>query len=98
MHCLMFCFWFVFRCKDIALFYNNKIKTELYFLICKILLEQVDLVMNAIFFCVARKIFLPRHPVIFSMQCACRECKRNLDASSMDIDHVNLPLCSYFAF
>jgi hypothetical protein len=30
-------------------------------------LEQVDLVMNALFFCVARK-FLPlRHGVIFSM-------------------------------
>ena len=25
-------------------------------------------------------------------------CKRNLDASSMGIDHVNLPLCSYFVF
>ena len=25
-------------------------------------------------------------------------CKRNLDASSIGIDHVNLPLCSYFAF
>ena len=31
------------------------------------LLEKGDLVINAIFFCVARKIFLPRHPVIFSM-------------------------------
>ena len=43
--------------------------------ICKILLEQVDSVMNALFFCVARKNFLLRHAVIFSMQCACRGVK-----------------------
>ena len=93
MHCLMFCFWFVFRCfangqwltangcfvefrcKDIALFCINKIKMELFLHICKNLLEYLDLVMNAIFFCVARKIFLLRHAVIFSMPCTRRGVK-----------------------
>jgi hypothetical protein len=34
--------------------------------------------MNAIFFCVARKIFLPRHAVIFSMPCTRRGVKEIL--------------------
>ena len=37
--------------------------------------EQVDLVMNALFFCVARKIFLLRHAVIFPLPCAWRGVK-----------------------
>ena len=41
----------------------------------EILLEKGDSVMSAIFFCVARKIFLPRHAVIFSMPRAWRGVK-----------------------
>ena len=62
----LFCF-LEFRCKDKDLFCTNKIKTELFLLICKKLLEYGDSVMSALFFCVARK-FLPlRHAVIFPM-------------------------------
>jgi hypothetical protein len=48
---------------------------DLFLLICKKLSEQVDLAMNALFFCVARKIFLLRHAVIFSMPCTRRGVK-----------------------
>ena len=34
----------------------------------------------------------------FSHATRLERCKRNFDATSMGIDHVNLPLCSYFAF
>jgi hypothetical protein len=56
------------------LFKQNK-NGIIFFLICKILLEQVDLVMNAIFFCVARENLRPRHGVIFSMPCTRRGVK-----------------------
>ena len=86
--CLMFCFWFVFRCfangqwltangcfvefryKVIALFCNNKIKMNLFSLICKKLLEsRVSAGFRYIFF-LWRKNFLPRHAEIFSLPCA----------------------------
>ena len=49
-----------FLCKVTTLFCNNKIKMELYFLFCKILLESWILVGGGADFCMARKILRPR--------------------------------------
>ena len=52
--------------------------------------------MSAIFFCVARKIFLLRHAVIFSMPCAWRGVKIFLNLSMIFLGTAKVVLFNSF--
>ena len=71
---------------------------ELFLLICKNLLEYWDSVMSVIFFLRGEENFSATPCRNFFHATRQDGCKRNLDASPIGIDRVNLPLCLYFAF